>query len=97
MIVDRPKGLRYARSLRWTGVPRVDGVREVATATGRLGWTPPRSRARAAGAAAEIKRERARVQEELGARQVIQAQLGARMRRADRRLALAGEPCGERP
>ena len=97
MIVGRPKGLRYAHSLRWTGVPRVDGVREVATATGRLGWAPPRSRARAAGAAAGLKRERARLQEELGARQVIQAQLGARMRGADRRLAMACEQCGEQP
>ena len=90
MIVGRPKGLRYAHSLRWTGVPRVDGVREVATATGRLGWTPPQSRARVAGETAELERERARLHEELDARQVVQAQLGARMRAADRRLAMAG-------
>ncbi len=97
MIVGRPKGLRYARSLRWTGVPRVDGVRELATATGRLGWTPPQSRARAAGEAAGLRRERARLQDELGARQVVQAQLGARTRAADRRLAKACEQIGEQP
>lgn len=97
MIVARPRGLRYARSMRWTGVPRVNGVREVATSTGRLGWVPPRSRARAAGEAAGLKREHARLQEELGARQVIQAQLGARMRGADRRLAMACEQRGEEP
>ncbi len=38
MSAGRPKGLRYAHTLRWTGVPRVAGVREAATATGRLGW-----------------------------------------------------------
>ena len=97
MIVGRPKGLRYARSLRWTGVPRVDGVREVATATGRLGWTPPQSRARAAGEAAGLRRERARLLDELGARQVVQAQLDARMRAADRRLAKACEQSEEQP
>jgi len=97
MTVGRPKGLRYARSLRWTGVPRVAGAREVATATGRLGWAPPGSRARAAGEAAGLRRERARLQDELGARQVVQAQLGARMRTADRRLAMACEQGGEQP
>jgi len=97
MIVGRPKGLRYARTLRWTGVPRVDGVREVATATGRLGWTPPHGRSRAAGETAGLRRERARLQDELGARQVEQAQLDARMRAADRRLAKVCEQPGEQP
>jgi len=97
MIVGRPKGLRYAHTLRWTGVPRVDGVHEVATATGRLGWAPPQSRARAASEAAGLKRERARLRDELGARQVVQAQLDARTRAADRRLAKACEQSEEQP
>ena len=97
IVVGRPKGLRYAHTLRWTGVPRVDGVREVATATGQLGWTPPQSRARAVGEAAGHKREAARLQEELGAREVVQAQLGARMRAAERRLARARQQRGEQP
>ena len=97
MTVGRPKGLRHARTLRWTGVPRVDGVREVATATGRLGWAPPQSRARVAGEAAGLKRERARLQDELGARQVVQAQLDARMRAAGRRLAIVCEKGGKQP
>ncbi len=97
MSAGRPKGLRYAHTLRWTGVPRVAGVREAATDTGRLGWAPSRSRARAAGEAAGLRRERARLQEELGARQVIQAQLGARMRDAVRRLVMVGEQFGRQP
>jgi len=97
MIVDRPKGLRYAHTLRSTGVPRVDGVHEVATVTGRLGWTPPQSRARAAVQAAGLRRERTRLQDELGARQVVQAQLDARVRAADRRLAKACEQSEEQP
>ncbi len=96
LIVGTPKGLRYAHTMRWTGVPRVNGVQAVATATGRLGWAPARSPARACGEAAGLRRERARLRNELGARQVVQAQLGARLRDDDRRLVTVGEHCGRR-
>ena len=96
MIVGTPKGLDRVHTMHWTGVPRVNGVRELATATGRLGWTPARSPARACGEAAGLRRQRARLQDELGARQVVQAQLGARLRDDDRRLVTVGEHCGRR-
>lgn len=97
MEVGTPKGLKHAHTMRWTGVPRVSGVRELATATGRLGWTPARSTARACAAAAGLRRQRAHLQDELGARQVVQAQLGARVRDANRRLVAAREHCGRQP
>ena len=92
MIAVRPKGLRHIHSPRWTGVPRVCGCRDVVTSTGRLGWS---SQSRQARAAAGLRRERARLRDELGARQVEQAQLDARVRRADRRLAMASVQSGE--
>ena len=89
--------MRCARTMRWTGIPRAGGVRELDTETGRLGQQPPRSGPRAAGAAARLERERARLHEELGARRVVLDQLGARMRRAELRLATTRAHRGGRP
>jgi hypothetical protein len=92
MIVGRPKGLPYAHSLRWSGVPRVCGCRDVVTSTGRLGRS---SQSRKARAAAGLRRERERLRDEMGARQVVQGQLDARVRHAEWRLATASEQGGE--
>ena len=96
ITVCRPKGMRCARSLRWTGVPRVRGAREVAAAGGGLGRRPQSSRARVASDTTAVRRERARLREELVARRVIQEQLRARARRADRRLATTRDQGGVR-
>ena len=85
------------RTMRWTGVPRPCGVRELHTETGRLGPQPLRSGARPAGEAARLESARARLREELGAGRVVLDQLGARVRRAERRLATTRASRGERP
>ena len=97
ITVCRPKGMRCARSLRWTGVPRARGACEVATVSGRLGRRPQSSRARAASDTIALRRERVRLREELDARRVIQEQLRARARRADRRLAMTHDQSGVQP
>lgn len=89
MTVIRVKGLRFARGLCLSGVPRINGVREMPKATGRLGFTPPGSRAQASREAGALRRECARLREKLGVTRLIEAQVEARIRRANRRLALA--------
>lgn len=79
----KPKGMQCVPSLLGTGVSRVAGLHESATATGRTG-----SRAQAATAFARLEHERVRLEDKLDAQVVIQAQLEARVQRVHGQLAL---------